>query len=598
MGFFNAIGLIALIGVPVIIILHMLKRKQKDVIIPSTYLWERAADTSVQSKPWQKLKKSLPLILQLTAAALLGLAVARPYISAFGTAYNYVVVIDASSSMSASDMGGTRLDYSRERAEKLINSASALSKITIIEASQSPYVVYGPDTDKSAAVSALRGISATGGGIDMETLESIIASETVKTDGGIYIFTDSEAGFDGLDANIFYAGKETSNCAVTLASASEGSILANVRNYGEAEETRTVTVYNGNMALAVSDITIPPGSERSVIFKDIYQGSGEFSVVITPNDILEADDTYYLAVNEASAAKVLLVTDGNTFLENAFGLIEGAEVYKMTSDTMETADLTGYDLYVFDGVVPDVMPSDGGLFIIDPPQGNTYISTGETRELNCYSEGVSSLGGGDSLSFIISEAKNVEIPSWAATECSADGVPLIMRGENGMQKVCIFSFDIHDSDLPLLKEFPVMIYNLSEWFMPGRIGNGTATKCGDLLNVEASADAAEIIVEDPSGNKRTVAPPFPAAEYRDTFEPGFYRVTSTDSGGDVTESVLAVNTLTDGESDLSALYGQDREGTAGKASKGGAALSGILTILAVLALLAEWWVKYYGNRRR
>ena len=255
MGFFNAIGLIALIGVPVIIILHMLKRKQKDVIIPSTYLWERAADTSVQSKPWQKLKKSLPLILQLTAAALLGLAVARPYISAFGTAYNYVVVIDASSSMSASDMGGTRLDYSRERAEKLINSLK--DKMD---------VVYGPDTDKSAAVSALRGISATGGGIDMETLESIIASEAVKTDGGIYIFTDSEAGFDGLDANIFYAGKETSNCAVTLASASEGSILANVRNYGEAEETRTVTVYNGNMALAVSDITIPPGSERSVIY--------------------------------------------------------------------------------------------------------------------------------------------------------------------------------------------------------------------------------------------------------------------------------------------------------------------------------------------
>ena len=80
MGFFNAIGLIALIGVPIIIILHMLKRKQKDVIIPSTYLWERAVDTSVQSKPWQKLKKSLPLILQLIAVTALGLAVARPYI--------------------------------------------------------------------------------------------------------------------------------------------------------------------------------------------------------------------------------------------------------------------------------------------------------------------------------------------------------------------------------------------------------------------------------------------------------------------------------------------------------------------------------------
>ena len=88
MGFFNTIGLLALIGVPLIIILHMLKRKQKDVHVPSIYLWERATDTSVQSKPWQKLKKSLPLILQLAAAASLGRAAARPYISAFGTAYN------------------------------------------------------------------------------------------------------------------------------------------------------------------------------------------------------------------------------------------------------------------------------------------------------------------------------------------------------------------------------------------------------------------------------------------------------------------------------------------------------------------------------
>ena len=267
MGFFNAIGLIALIGVPIIIILHMLKRKQKDVIIPSTYLWERAVDTSVQSKPWQKLKKSLPLILQLIAVTALGLAVARPYISAFGTAYNYVIVIDASASMNAEDMGQTRLDYSKERAEKLIDSASALSKVTVIAADESPYVVYGPDTDKAKAVSAVKSIKPTGGGIDTDTLEGIIASEAAKTEGGIYIFTDNENSFKNIDANVFYAGKQTANCAITLASASEGSVLVNVRNYGETEEEKTVTVYLGNMAAAVSDVTIPAGSERSLVFK-------------------------------------------------------------------------------------------------------------------------------------------------------------------------------------------------------------------------------------------------------------------------------------------------------------------------------------------
>ena len=74
------------------------------------------------------------------------------------------------------------------------------------------------------------------------------------------------------------------------------------------------------MVLALSDVTVPAGSERSVIFENVYQGSGKFSVVISPGDVLETDDTFYLAVNEARTAKVLLVSEGNTFLENAFGL--------------------------------------------------------------------------------------------------------------------------------------------------------------------------------------------------------------------------------------------------------------------------------------
>ena len=598
MGFFNTIGLLALIGVPLIIILHMLKRKQKDVHVPSIYLWERATDTSVQSKPWQKLKKSLPLILQLAAAASLGLAAARPYISAFGTAYNYVIVMDTSSSMSAEDMGESRLEYAKERAGKLINSSSALSKITVIAAGKNSYVAYGPDTDKTAASSAVHSINQTYGGIDKEALAGLIASETAKTEAGIYVFTDNENDFSDLDANIIFAGKESSNCAITLASAAEGSVLVNVKNFSDEESEKTVTVFNGNLASAVSDVTIPAGSERSLVFKDIYTDSAEIMVTLSPEDILTADDIYYLSVNKAQTAKILLVTDGNTFLENALKLTEGTEIYKMSSDTMETADLSGYDLYIFDGSMPDIVPNDGCIFVLNPPSDDGFIDVGETKQLNCYSEGSTDLTSGGTLQFIISEAKEITRPSWAVTESTADGVPLIMRGENNGQKTCIFTFDIHNSDLPLLKDFPVMIYNLTDWFLPGRTGIQTVTHCGDKLNIQSLASAEKIRVSDPEGNERTVAPPFPTADYSDTTEAGFYKVIFENSDGSTDETVIAVNEETDGESELSALFGQDKEGNSGAASKGGAGLMGILTIIAVIALLAEWWVKYYGNKHR
>lgn len=597
MGFFNALGLIALIGAPTILILHMLKRKQRDVHVPSIFLWERAADTSVQSKPWQKLKKSLPLILQLVAAAAVGLAAARPYITAFGTAYNYVIVVDASSSMSADDMGETRFENAKDRANKLIDSASALSRITVVAACENPYVVYGPDSNKAEAQSALSSIKQTYGGIDNETLEGIISSEAAKTEAGVYIFTDNDKDFADEDANVFYSGKDTSNCAVTLVSASGGNVLVNVKNYGSVDADKTVTVYVDNLAVTLSEITIPSGQEKSLVFENVYKDSAEITVSLSPEDNLSADDTYYISVNKAVTSKILLVSDGNTFLENAIKLTDGTELYKMTSDTMATTALSGYDLYIFDGILPDEMPADGGIFILNPPSGNSFISTGDSVELNTYAKGNTELSSDGTIQFIISRAKSVTRPSWAVTECSADSTPLIFRGENNGQKICVFAFDLHDSDLPLLKDFPIMIYNLTDYFLPGRTGSSTSVFCGEKLNTAVNASAEKIVVTNPEGKERTVAPPFPAADYSETDEPGFYTVTVYDSDGDISETSLAVNSKTEGESELEALFGQDKEGSLGTASKGGAAIMDVLILIAVIALLVEWWVKYHGIKR-
>ena len=596
MGFFNVLGLISLIAVPAVIILHMLKRKQKDVHIPSTFLWERAADTSVQSKPWQKLKKSIPLILQIVAVTSLGLAASRPYISAFGKAYNYVVVIDASASMSAEDMGQTRLEYAKERAEKLIKSASAMSNITVITACDNPYIAYGPGTDKGEALSVVKSVRQTYGGIDKDTLNGIIASEAAKTSAGVYIFTDDKNCVDELDANIFYAGKNTENCAITLASASEGNVLVNVRNFGTAEAYKTVTVFDGNMALAVRDITIQPDTEKSIIFEDIYNNNAEITVSLTPEDIMPIDDTFYLAVNMAKTEKILLVTDNNTFLENALKLTEGTEVYKMTADTMESSDVSGYDLYIFDGTTPNNLPNDGNIFMINPPEDNGLVNVKGTKQLNCYSEGNSELVSGNTLSFIISEAKEVERPSWAVTESQADGTPLIIRGENNGQKICIFTFDIHNSDLPLLKEFPIMIYNLTDWFLPNRSGIQTGIHCGEKLDINASADIEQIIIVNTLGEERILLPPFKDADYSDTSEPGFYSIKAEKIDGNEDQNIMAVNVKTDGESQLNAMFGQDETGNVGTVGKGGSGIMELLIITAILALVAEWWVKYRGNK--
>ena len=601
MGFFNIIGLLALLGVPAVIILHMLKQKQKDVKIPSTFLWERAVDTSVQSKPWQKLKKSLPLILQLIAAAALGLAAARPYVTAFGTSYNYVVVMDSSASMSADELGESRLELAKDRAEKLIGSASASSNITVISACEVPYTVYSGN-DKNAAQSAIRGIEQTYGGIDTDALESLAAAEAAKIEGGIYIFTDNADDFKTLkdSANMRYTGQSTENAAITLASANGGNVLVSMANYGTQDVRKTVTVYVNDMAVAVSDVILQGNEQKTIVLENVYDAetadNAEITVTLTPEDILSADDTYYTAVNKSENARVLLVTDGNTFLENAVGLVDGTELYKMSPTVMETADLTGYDLYIFDGTLPDEMPTDGGIFVLNPPDGNSFIETDGTKTINGYATGNTELSADGALSFALSQTKNIVRPSWAVTELSADGTPVIIKGENNGQRICVFSFDLHDSELPLMKDFPVMIYNLADYFLPSRSGT-TGIYCGQKLNTAYSAAAEKITVTNTEGEERTVAPPFPSADYSDTQQPGFYTVSVYSTDGTVREYPTAVNVKTDTESRLSALEGQDTSGSTGTAVKGGGSLLNALVVLAILALIAEWWVKYHGIKR-
>ena len=52
----------------------------------------------------------------------------------------------------------------------------------------------------------------------------------------------------------------------------------------------------------------------------------------------------------------------------------------------------------------------------------------------------------------------------------------------------------------------------------------------------------------------------------------------------------------DGESQLNAMFGQDETGKVGAVGKGGSGIMELLIITAILALVAEWWVKYRGNK--
>src|SRR6516165_1104434 len=123
--FFSPLGLaawFALAGVPVgIIALYFLKLRRRPVRVPSTILWRRSLEDLHVNSLFQRLRRNLLLFLQLLAVALAMLALAGPRTKGSGAAgQRYVLLIDNSASMLATDAEPSRLGQAKEAAKKIV----------------------------------------------------------------------------------------------------------------------------------------------------------------------------------------------------------------------------------------------------------------------------------------------------------------------------------------------------------------------------------------------------------------------------------------------------------------------------------------------
>src|SRR5690606_21105665 len=101
-------------------------------------------------------------------------------------------------------------------------------------------------------------------------------------------------------------------------------------------------------------------------------------VRIDKEDALNIDNVYWNVVEKGLGNKALLVSDGNVFIEKALALSNKVELYKTQPD--ENREFTGYDLYIFDGFLPENIPESGSIMIFNPPE-NQLFEIKETVEI-------------------------------------------------------------------------------------------------------------------------------------------------------------------------------------------------------------------------
>ena len=114
MSFLQPLGFLALLAIPVLIIIYIIKSKYTEQVIPSTYLWELSERFLKRKNPLKAITGILSLILQILAVVFIALAIAHPTFVIKGGASDYCFVLDSSASMNIVEGNKSRFDGAKD----------------------------------------------------------------------------------------------------------------------------------------------------------------------------------------------------------------------------------------------------------------------------------------------------------------------------------------------------------------------------------------------------------------------------------------------------------------------------------------------------
>lgn len=214
-----------------------------------------------------------------------------------------------------------------------------------------------------------------------------------------------------------------------------------------------------------------------------------------------------------------------------------------TLGTDEKIPTSGYDLYVYEHVMPEVMPTDGVVVLWDPdsaPQGSGIV-VGNSQSLitaqNPYGPTMEDAGADNPLfDYIMADRITVSMytrlisydPSYEVL-ATIDGAPAIMTKNEGDSKVVVLTFNIHYSNIAERNDLIFLFYNIFETYIPATV-TGNAFSVYESIELNARGDTLTV-----SGPIEAVFNEFPAQI--ELSLPGEYTLTQSEFGETIIEHI-------------------------------------------------------------
>jgi hypothetical protein len=415
------IAIAGALTIPPLIALYFLKLKRVVKPVPSTLLWKKAVEDLRVNAPFQRLRGSLLLLLQLLVLILAAVALGKPmFEQASRQEETVLILIDQSASMGVIEADGrTRLDIAKEQAKKCVDNLDEHSRAMVIELCDRASVVSSFDTDKHTIKRKIDSIeqtqSTTTLGEAARLAEAyaqqvIIADTEPRKEAGpppatVYLFTDGRIGdadrvalqrFKADELIVTKVGERDDNVGILSLDARRNydrpeqiAVSATLRNFGSKPQSCDAVLYIEGDLVDVQTVQLapgrsaddaqeprpgdlPPGSVAVCAFDEIeFDGQGVIEVALRIDDALKADNRGWTIIEAPRHISVLLVTPGNPFLAKVLMLesmplsttiMSPSEYESASNEELLDGDRSKYDVVLFDGHSTDRLPQGNYLF--------------------------------------------------------------------------------------------------------------------------------------------------------------------------------------------------------------------------------------------
>lgn len=321
-----------------IVLLYLLKRKRRDVTVPTLLVWKKAIEDSQAQTPFQKLRSNLLLFLQILIVVLITALLAEPHTYRLQKqTTRWILVIDASAGMQSTDVSPNRFSAARDRLLAALDSIPSSDDVMLVSFSLEASVLQPYSTAHEPVRAKLSGLKPEDVGSDWSRL-LLILKPLLKQQPRPRIVIASD--FAGSPADLareipfesIAVGASDRNLAVSGASVrsspekpAEQTLFYRIMNHSKQTRQTDVELYMDGNLFDAATVSLPAGQGLDQSKELTIAGPAKIEIRITAKDDLPIDNDFVLFAEPAAPLEVQ-VDYKSPFLLRALRVLPGVKV--------------------------------------------------------------------------------------------------------------------------------------------------------------------------------------------------------------------------------------------------------------------------------